>query len=243
MDQLAELRLRKTADLRGTVERRTLAVPQLELRATDDGAAVTVEGYAAATEIPYDIGDPSRGGFTEVLAKGAFTRTLSESPDVILVAQHGRGLSGLPLARTKSGTLKLREDDRGLHFAAELDASDPDVQLLVPKMRRGDVDGASFAFRVTADRWSDDRATRRVTGLTLHQGDVSIVDFGANPAASSQISARAAATAARTVPLDRYRQRVALLRHNVPARSREVAPARRAPIDYSARVAELRRSR
>jgi HK97 family phage prohead protease len=46
---------------------------------------------------------------------------------------------GLPLARTTSGTLKLREDKRGLHFEADLDPNDPDVQRIAPKVQRGDL--------------------------------------------------------------------------------------------------------
>jgi hypothetical protein len=43
------------------------------------------------------------------------------------------------LARTKSGTLRLAEDERGLRIDATLDPTDPDVQRLIPKMKRGDM--------------------------------------------------------------------------------------------------------
>ena len=36
------------------------------------------------------------GGYTETIARGAFTKTLSERPDVQLLINH----EGLPLART-----------------------------------------------------------------------------------------------------------------------------------------------
>jgi HK97 family phage prohead protease len=89
--------------------------------------------------------------------------------------------AGLPLARTKSGTLKLTQDKVGLRVSAELDRSDPDVQAILPKMRRGDLDEMSFAFRVTKQEWSDDYLDRTITEVNLSRGDVSIVSFGANP--------------------------------------------------------------
>lgn len=186
-DDFLEARLRKIAEMRGVVERRSAVGESLEVRDSATGSGVMVSGYACVTDHPYEIGDPKRGGFTETIKRGAFKRTLSESPDVILNALHGRGLSGLPLARTKSGSLTLTEDARGLQFTAELDPSDPDVQTLLPKLRRGDLDGASFAFRVTDEDWSKDRSTRTIRGIALQHGDVSIVDHAANPAASAHI--------------------------------------------------------
>jgi HK97 family phage prohead protease len=89
--------------------------------------------------------------------------------------------AGLPLARTKSGTLKLTQDKVGLRVSAELDRSDPDVQAILPKMRRGDLDEMSFAFRVNSQEWSSDYTDRTITEVNLSRGDVSIVSFGANP--------------------------------------------------------------
>jgi HK97 family phage prohead protease len=126
------------------------------------------------------------GEFTERIAPGAFSQTLSQTPDVILNVNHGAG-GGLPLARTKSGTLSLVQDSVGLRVEARLDRNDPDVQSLLPKMRRGDVDEMSFAFRVTAQSWSDNYAERSIEAVNLHRGDVSIVSFGANPATMAMV--------------------------------------------------------
>jgi len=155
-----------------TVERRALPI-NLEYRNTAD--TVTVEGYASVFSQPYDM-----GMYHEEIAPGAFRKTLSEAPDVRFLINH----DGLPLARTTSGTLELSEDSTGLHMRAQLDLSDPDVASLLPKMKRGDLDQMSFAFRTIKDEWSSDYATRTMRELSLRDGDVSIVTYPASPTTS-----------------------------------------------------------
>ena len=166
----------KRAELNNVREVRQWGVSDIEVREAADSDSLTFSGYATVFNADYTVGD-SFGEFTERIAPGAFTRTLSENPDVILNINH----AGLPLARTKSGTLKLTQDKVGLRVSAELDRSDPDVQAILPKMRRGDLDEMSFAFRVTKQEWSDDYLDRTISEVNLSRGDVSIVSFGANP--------------------------------------------------------------
>ncbi|MZR14233.1 HK97 family phage prohead protease [Maritimibacter sp. DP07] len=118
----------------------------VEIREADDGGAIKVEGYAAVFGEEADIG----GFFREVIQPGAFDGALSES-DVPFLINH----DGLPLARTGSGTLDLSIDERGLKIATELDPDDPDVQSIVGKMRRGDLDKMSFAFTVARQEWDE----------------------------------------------------------------------------------------
>ncbi|UUP19513.1 hypothetical protein NTH_04016 [Nitratireductor thuwali] len=82
---------------------------------------------------------------------------------------------GLPLARTRSKTLKLSEDDKGLRMETMLDAEDPDVKSIIGKMRRGDLDKMSFAFRAEVQEWDDtqDLPLRTIKKASLF--DVSIV--------------------------------------------------------------------
>jgi hypothetical protein len=117
------------------------------------------------------------GWYTETVRSGAFTKTLSESPDVRFLINH----EGLPLARTKSGTLDVSQDQSGLYTRARLDSADPDVQRLLPKVQRGDVDSMSFGFRTIRDEWSDDYESREMVELSLANGDVSAVTYPANP--------------------------------------------------------------
>jgi HK97 family phage prohead protease len=165
-----------------TFETRTVAA-QFETR--DEASGPVIEGYAATFGQPYDMGP-----FWEQIDRRAFNRTLGAGPDVRLLVDH----EGQPLARTKSGTLELSADSQGLHMRASLESSDPDVQRLLPKMRRGDLDEMSFAFRVAqgGDEWdySGDRTMRTLNELSLAGGDVSVVTYPANPNTSVSLRAK-----------------------------------------------------
>jgi phage head maturation protease len=104
----------------------------------------------------------------------------------------------MPLARTKSGTLRLSTDSTGLLVDADLDRSDPDVQRLEVKMGRGDMDEMSFAFRTVRHEWNNDESERRLLELNLDKGDVSVVNFGASPHTSAGIRSLGDAVAAIT---------------------------------------------
>jgi len=135
-----------------------------EVRADENG--VTVEGYAAVFDEETVIG----GQFREEIARGAFTDAVGRD-DVVFLVNH----VGLPLARTRSGTLQLSEDDHGLKIRAELDITDPDVKSIVPKMQRGDLDKMSFAFVPTRQKWDDDEKMPKRTIEEAQLFDVSIV--------------------------------------------------------------------
>ena len=81
----------------------------------------------------------------------------------------------MPLARTRSGTLELSEDDHGLRIRAQLDPTDPDVRSIIPKMKRGDLDKMSFAFIPTRQSWDDEEKMPRRTITEAELYDVSIV--------------------------------------------------------------------
>lgn len=159
--------------------RRMVTAGGLEVRS--DSGSVTVEGYASTFNQPYDM-----GWYTEQVSPGAFTRTLGLNPDVRFLINH----EGLPLARTTSKTLELAQDTTGLHVRSVLDASDPDVQRIVPKMERGDLDSMSFAFGVVDQEWSPDYSQRSLKEVSLAGGDVSIVTYPANPAAGIALRMR-----------------------------------------------------
>lgn len=157
-------------------EERSGATP-FEFREDKETGYVVLRGYAATYE-PYDCyGGPEAGGWVEQLRMESFKRTLEAKPDVMLLLNH----TGAPLARTKSGTMTLTADRRGLLVEARLDPSDPDVQALLPKMRRGDLDEMSFAFRVKDQEWNSDYTHRTITEVSLQKGDVSVVNYGMNP--------------------------------------------------------------
>ena len=154
-------------------ERRTFTVRDIEARQAEDGT-MRMAGYAAVFNEP-SLPLP----FIEKIAPGAFTKTLQETPDVRLLANH----EGLPMARTKNGTMRLYEDETGLYFEAEL-ANTQESRDLYTLVERGDVDQMSFAFRVIRQKWNDDRTERMLTEVSLSDGDVSIVTYPAYPATS-----------------------------------------------------------
>lgn len=170
-------------------EERRMAQP-LEFR-TDASGHIVLEGYAA-TYGQYDVyGGPSAGGWIESVRRDAFDNTLALNPDVQLLVNH----EGWPLARTAHGshpgTLQLQADTHGLLVRAMLDPADPDVQRLMPKMRRGDMDEMSFAFRVRAQDWNSDYTQRTITEVSLQKGDVSVVNYGMNPNTAAMLSTAA----------------------------------------------------
>lgn len=131
-----------------------------------EGGEILVSGYAAVFGEETNIG----GFFTEVIERGAFKKAIKRD-DVVFLINH----QGLPLARTRSGTLKLKEDDRGLYMEAMLDQSDPDVRSIVPKMKRGDLDKMSFAFIALRQSWDESKKIPQRMIQEAQLFDVSIV--------------------------------------------------------------------
>ena len=157
--------------------------PVAELR-LDEGSEQTkkLTGYAAV----FNRLSENLGGFREKIAPGAFAKTI-QSADVRLLINH----DGLPLARTKSHTLTLVEDADGLRFEALMDTSDPDVQRIIPKMKRNDLNQMSFGFYTVSDKWehpaekSSKESIRTLLEVDLF--DISIVTFPAYPQTSANI--------------------------------------------------------
>jgi HK97 family phage prohead protease len=140
-----------------------------------------LRGYASTFDEPYDM-----GRFNEVIAAKAFTRTLSEQPDILALVNHD---SSKPLARTTTGSMRLIEDKRGL--AVEINPiSTTYAADLMEAVRSGVVNAMSFGFNVRADRFEkrDGKVTRIIEDVDLHE--VSIVSFPANPATSVQVDIR-----------------------------------------------------
>jgi HK97 family phage prohead protease len=183
---------------------------EMEMRKGADGT-VDFRGYGSAYDAWYPVaGGKDAGGWAEMVARGSGSQTLNGKPDVRLLVNHG----GLPLARTRSGTMTLEEDGRGLvALAPNLDLRNPKVQEVASAMERGDVDEMSFAFRVVRQEWNDDYTERiiREFDLGVRGSDMSIVTYGANPATVAQIRSAAhidelrASAATPTMSLDYLR--------------------------------------
>lgn len=160
------------------IERRWLTA---ELRAADD-APRRLEGYAAI----FNSASGDLGGFREMIAPGAFRRTLAENADVRALWNHE---AMYVLGRTTTGTLRLSETAQGLWMAVDL----PETQYasdLLALVRRGDVSQMSFAFRKIVDEWQrgDDLPLRRLLDVDLF--DVSPVTFPAYEATNVVVATR-----------------------------------------------------
>jgi hypothetical protein len=176
----------------------------LPVEIREEDGAVKVAGYAAVFNEETNIG----GMFREVIKPGAFRDAVGRD-DVVFLVNH----DGLPLARTRSGTLTLKEDKKGLYIESELDSNDPDVRQIIPKMKRGDMDKMSFAFSPVVQSWDDSGETplRSVEEAALF--DVSIVT---NPAyEGTEIGLRSADEALKS--LEEYRNEQ---RSNEPQKAR-----------------------
>lgn len=185
-------------------EKRFVAFTNLEAR--QDGEGNKLIGYASVFDSP---SEPMP--FVEYVRRGAFAKTLNDGADVRLLIDH----EGVPLARTKSGTLMLEEDDRGLRVEASLDPMNPDAARVISAMKRGDISQMSFAFRTIKDSWNSDRSVRELKEVQLY--DVSVVTFPAYEETVAEI--RSGQTA----------QEVATIVSNAPVRLRsaQIALARR----------------
>jgi HK97 family phage prohead protease len=171
------------------VKKRELrAVFNAQLRAKKDAEKPTIEGYAAVYNVETEIYSYGGYSFRETIAPGAFTRTLKEKADVRCLFNHDEDRV---LGRTKSGTLTLTEDKKGLFYTCEL----PDTQEardLHALISRGDIDECSFGFYVIEQEWKEkkdgDTVVETRTLLDLDLFDVSPVTFPAYPQTS--VSAR-----------------------------------------------------
>lgn len=150
------------------VEFRTVSLGQIEVRSADDtaGLPMSFRGYAAV------FGSPSEPlPFTETIRAGAFRRSLNSGREVRMFVNHN---TDMVLGSTRSGTLTLVEDERGLKVEGDLPDTSYGRDLSV-LMQRGDVHSMSFGFSIPkgGDSWSDDGQVRELREVILHE--VSIV--------------------------------------------------------------------
>ncbi|MCM5558075.1 HK97 family phage prohead protease [Pleomorphomonas sp. JP5] len=110
-----------------------------------------LEGYAATFGTETRIGNR----FVEVIMPGAFSASLKAGGDILALVDHD---ATRVLARTRSGTLRLSEDTRGLAFSLDLPGTTAGRDVLA-LAERGDLGGMSFGFSVrkNGESWLGDR--------------------------------------------------------------------------------------
>jgi HK97 family phage prohead protease len=175
---------------------------EFEYRDVPDGTGSDVgllTGYASVVNRPYTLVD-RLGEYTETIRSGSFKDTLAANANVVLLMNH----TGMPLARTGAGTLRLSEDATGLYVEARLDVENNVIaQAVRSAVQRGDASEMSFAFRVPkgGDSWSQDGSQREITRVDLEQGDVSVVAYGANSHTAGLVSVRHRDGGGRSTPI------------------------------------------
>lgn len=135
-----------------------------------------VQGMANTYEQPYEMWDMF-GPYTEVISEGAGAESLAKPPDVAFLTNH----RGVTMARTTAGTLELLELVEGLQYDAYVNPDRQDVRDLVLAIDDGNVTESSFAFLIEEGRWSPDYTEFRIVRYDIDRGDVSAVNYGANP--------------------------------------------------------------
>lgn len=164
------------ANLSTAIERR--AFPEIRALASQR----RLEGYAATFGSEARLGD-----IVETIEPGAFRAALAG--DILALMDHD---PGRVLGRTRSGTLRLSEDSRGLAFSLDL----PDTQAgrdILALAERSDLGGMSFGFLVPrgGDSWTGNRRSLRAVDLR----EISVVSaFPAYPDTSIALRSRDSAT-------------------------------------------------
>jgi HK97 family phage prohead protease len=181
----AELRSARDG-MRGFREERRMPTHGFAMREQTDNEGrdwVVCSGYASRTcsslsddANAYEMED-SFGPWVESTVRGFATKTIQDGCDTAFLVNH----TGVSMARTKAGTLSLDERNDGLFYEGQLNPVRPDVQILRAAVQDGAVDESSFAFRVVRQKWSDDYTRRWIQEINLDKGDVSPVNYGANP--------------------------------------------------------------
>jgi len=169
-------------------EVRVFPIQNLEVRAAQNEKP-KIAGYAAV----YNQESEDLGGFREIIEPGFFSEVLSG--DVRGLWNHD---TNFVLGRTKSGTLRLIDDNQGLGFQIDPPENDLIRDMVLMPMQRGDVDQSSFLFAVkrkdtdgaNGDEWieKDDGTYLRILkpGGCRELLDVSVVTFPAYTQTSAQ---------------------------------------------------------
>ena len=145
---------------------------------TENSDQSIISGHAAVFGQMTNIS----GWFNEIIEPGAFART--DFTDVLLSVNHD--LEKIPLARSRNNnvnsTLQLQVDNIGLAVRANLDIeNNNDAKSLYSSIKRGDMDGMSFIFYVSQERWEGldtDMPTRHIEVIEKVV-EVSVVSFPA----------------------------------------------------------------
>lgn len=150
----------------------------LEIRADEKESGI-IEGVPIVFERETIITDWA-GQYKEIVDRNALRKT--DLKDVRLFVNHDTNKITLARSKNGKGTMQLSVEDDGLHMKAELDIeNNVEAKSLYSAVKRGDMDGMSFMFRIDGEEWSDldkEVPTRRITSISVVH-EVSVVNFPA----------------------------------------------------------------
>jgi uncharacterized protein len=150
-------------------------------RQAENAEELEIDGYFALYEQETELFE----GVFEIITKGAFNKTLNN--DIRALWNHN---TQYVLGRNKSGTLEVREDDKGLFGLIKLPKTQY-AQDLYELISRGDVDQCSFGFNIIDEELEElaSGAYRwRLKEVDLHE--ISVVTFPAYENTSVQARAK-----------------------------------------------------
>mgnify|MGYP002515547588 CR=1 FL=1 len=132
------------------------------------------------------------GWCREVIERGALDRT--DLKDVRFLIGHNTEM--IPLARSRNNnensTMQMTVTERGMEIRVDLDTeNNADARTLYSAVKRGDISGMSFMFKVDGEAWEDiesDSPLRRVTSIS-RVFEVSAVAFPAYEGTDIQAAA------------------------------------------------------
>lgn len=158
---------------------RSLGFPstfQVRMVERDGKQLYHLHGTATAYERTYEMWD-AVGPYKEGVRRSAGATSLAKPPDVAFLVNH----KGITMARTTNGTLELAEFDTGLDYDAFMNPQRQDVRDTVLAVEDGSLTESSFAFMITRGSWNDDFTEYWIEEYDIDRGDVSVVNYGANP--------------------------------------------------------------
>lgn len=204
-----------------TVFARSYPLEDIHVDASGDGR--TVEAYAAVFNVPTEIRDRD-GHYMEVIAPGAFDRTIAERGTKFGVFyNHGLTLHGASSERgsVPIGTpLEVRADERGLYTRVRYHKT-PLADEVLEAIREGSITGYSFSGRFIQS--DPPRVPRRRSDgelPTVTRTEIRLTEFGPTPMPAyeeaSIIGVRSAIQKIAGLPAEERAELAALLSSGLP---------------------------
>lgn len=143
----------------------------LDLNANDEAAEKIISGYFIVFNSETELYE---GCFEEIAPESFDNVDLS---DVRALIDHE---ASKVLGRTKSGTLTLSVDAKGVYGEIKVNENDTEAMNLYSRVQRGDVDQCSFGFNILDEAMETrDNGSYKFTIKAIELFEVSVVTFPA----------------------------------------------------------------